>query len=199
MNVTVLGVGAPSRLLTPAIREYEERAGRYWKLQTATVDPEKASKNRPVEEIMATEAERLRAAVPDRTEGRLQHVHVAFPLLDSPPVHHRIADPDDPPYPRGLLDRDLVLTPPGTVRPDPDSVPDHVEVGTESVDEIRVLARDDHHPEGDGAPRSRRLDRLDLFEGGPGRRDPVDPEDALDREEGRGHGDRGEEQARPPP
>ena len=68
MNVTVLSVGSPSRLLATAIREYEERAGRYWKLETATVDPEKASKNRPVEEIMAAEADRLRAAVPDRTE-----------------------------------------------------------------------------------------------------------------------------------
>lgn len=68
MNVTVLAVGSPSRLLEPAIREYEDRAGRYWKLKAATVDPEKASKNRPVAEIVAAEAERLRAAVPDRSE-----------------------------------------------------------------------------------------------------------------------------------
>lgn len=63
-----MGVGSPSGLLAPAIREYEDRAGRYWKLETVTVDAEKAAKNRPVEEIMAAEAERLRAALPDRTE-----------------------------------------------------------------------------------------------------------------------------------
>ena len=68
MNITVLAVGSPSRLVERAVREYEERAGRYWKLETITVDPEKATKNRPVEEIMAAEAERLQAAVPDRTD-----------------------------------------------------------------------------------------------------------------------------------
>lgn len=68
MKVTVLVVGSPSRLLEPAIREYEDRAGRYWKLETVTVDPEKATRNRPVKEVMAAEAERLQAAVPDRSE-----------------------------------------------------------------------------------------------------------------------------------
>ena len=68
MRVTVLAVGSPSGHLAPAIREYEERAARYWKLETVTVDPEKASKNRPVEEVMAAEADRLRAAIPDATE-----------------------------------------------------------------------------------------------------------------------------------
>ncbi|MFO7893525.1 MAG: 23S rRNA (pseudouridine(1915)-N(3))-methyltransferase RlmH [Longimicrobiales bacterium] len=68
MNVTILTVGSPSRLLQPAIREYEERAGRYWKLETTAVDAEKASKNRPVEDVMGAEAERLRTAVPDGTE-----------------------------------------------------------------------------------------------------------------------------------
>ena len=68
MKITVLGVGAPSSLLGTAIREYEERAGRYWKLETRVVDPEKASKNRPVEEVMAAEAQRLAESLPDRTE-----------------------------------------------------------------------------------------------------------------------------------
>lgn len=67
MNVTVAAVGTPG-LLAPAIREYEERARRYWKLETTVVDPEKARKNRPVEQVKAAEAERLLAAVPDRTE-----------------------------------------------------------------------------------------------------------------------------------
>lgn len=68
MTVTILAVGSPSRLMAPAIRDYEDRAARYWKLETVTVEPETATKNRPVQEIMAAEAHRLRAALPDRTE-----------------------------------------------------------------------------------------------------------------------------------
>ena len=68
MKITVLAVGSPHGRLAPAIREYEERAARYWKLEIQTVDPEKATGNRPKDEIMAAEAERLNGAVPDRTE-----------------------------------------------------------------------------------------------------------------------------------
>lgn len=68
MKVTVLAVGTPSRLLEPAIREYEDRAGRYWKLETATVDPGKATKGRSAAAVMAAEADRLRSAIPDGTE-----------------------------------------------------------------------------------------------------------------------------------
>lgn len=68
MNITVVAVGQPARLLQGPIREYEARAARYWKLEAVTVDPEKASKNRPEEEVMAAEAERLLTAVPDRSE-----------------------------------------------------------------------------------------------------------------------------------
>lgn len=68
MKISVIGVGDPRRLLAPAIREYEERAGRYWKLDTVVVDPEKAARNRPIDEIMAAEADRLLEAVPDRAE-----------------------------------------------------------------------------------------------------------------------------------
>lgn len=68
MTITVLAVGAPSRLVERAVQEYEGRAQRYWKLETITVDPETATKNRPVEEIMAAEAERLEGAVPERSE-----------------------------------------------------------------------------------------------------------------------------------
>lgn len=68
MTITVVAVGTPGRLLGAAIREYEERAAHYWKIETVTVDPEKASRNRPVEEIMAAEADRLRAAIPEGTE-----------------------------------------------------------------------------------------------------------------------------------
>lgn len=68
MNITVVAVGTATRLVEPAIREYEERAARYWKIETVTVDPEKASRNRPVEDVMAAEARRLRAAVPEGSE-----------------------------------------------------------------------------------------------------------------------------------
>ncbi|MDX1674731.1 MAG: 23S rRNA (pseudouridine(1915)-N(3))-methyltransferase RlmH [Longimicrobiales bacterium] len=68
MTVTVLAVGSPGRLLGPAIQDYEERAARYWKLEARTVDPEKATKNRAVDDVMAAEADRLTAATPDRSE-----------------------------------------------------------------------------------------------------------------------------------
>lgn len=49
-------------MLDAAIEEYEQRAGRYWKVQAVVVKAETASRNRPVDEIQAAEAERLRAA-----------------------------------------------------------------------------------------------------------------------------------------
>lgn len=68
MKVVLMSVGRPSSLLEPLIREYETRAGRYWKLEVVEVSPEKASKNRPVTEVRAAEAERIRAALPEGTE-----------------------------------------------------------------------------------------------------------------------------------
>lgn len=68
MKVTLVSVGRPSSLLYPAIQEYDGRAGRYWKLDAVEVAPEKASKNRPVTEVRAAEAERIRAVVPAGTD-----------------------------------------------------------------------------------------------------------------------------------
>jgi len=68
MKLTLVAVGGPSRLLDPPIREFEARAGRYWKLETLDVAPEKASKNRPVTEVRSAEADRIRAVIPDATE-----------------------------------------------------------------------------------------------------------------------------------
>lgn len=68
MKIVLVSVGRPSGLLEPGIREYESRAGRYWKLETVEVSPEKASKNRPVTEIRAAEADRIRAAWADGTD-----------------------------------------------------------------------------------------------------------------------------------
>lgn len=64
MNVVVAAVGRPGKLLLPAIREYETRAGRYWKLEIAEVRGERAAQNRPVTAVRQQEAERLRAAAP---------------------------------------------------------------------------------------------------------------------------------------
>jgi 23S rRNA (pseudouridine1915-N3)-methyltransferase len=68
VKIILLTVGRPSALLADAIQEYEDRATRYWKLETVAVAGEKASRNRPVGEIRAAEADRLRGAVPDPTE-----------------------------------------------------------------------------------------------------------------------------------
>ena len=68
MKVSVIAVGRPSPLLDPGIREYEARAGRYWKLDSTEVSPEKASKNRPVDEVRAAEGDRIRSAVEDGLE-----------------------------------------------------------------------------------------------------------------------------------
>lgn len=64
MKVVVAAVGRPGALVLPAIREYEARAGRYWKLETIEVKAERASQNRPVTDVRLQEAERLRATVP---------------------------------------------------------------------------------------------------------------------------------------
>lgn len=64
MQVSVVAVGRPSRLLEPAIREYEQRAARYWKLRVSAVKRERASRNRPIADVQQVEGERLRAAAP---------------------------------------------------------------------------------------------------------------------------------------
>jgi 23S rRNA (pseudouridine1915-N3)-methyltransferase len=62
VQISVVAVGRPNRLVEPAIREYEERAARYWKLEVTAVKGETASRNRPVADIQRAEGERLRAA-----------------------------------------------------------------------------------------------------------------------------------------
>jgi len=64
----VAAVGKPGRLLDAAIREYEQRAGRYWKLDSTTVKAEPASRNRPVADVRGSEAERLRGSVSPGSE-----------------------------------------------------------------------------------------------------------------------------------
>jgi 23S rRNA (pseudouridine1915-N3)-methyltransferase len=65
VQISVVAVGRPNRLLEPAIREYGGRAARYWKLDVTVVKGETASRNRPVADIQRAEGARLRtAAVP---------------------------------------------------------------------------------------------------------------------------------------
>ena len=68
MRVVLVAVDRPSRLLGPPIREYEDRARRYWKLETVEVASERAGKNRSVDDVKAAEADRLRAAVATDTQ-----------------------------------------------------------------------------------------------------------------------------------
>lgn len=68
MKLTLVSVGRPSSLLQAPIDEFETRAGRYWKLETVEVSPERASKNRAIDDVVAAEADRLRSAVPAATE-----------------------------------------------------------------------------------------------------------------------------------
>jgi 23S rRNA (pseudouridine1915-N3)-methyltransferase len=68
VQISVVAVGKPGRLLHSAIREYEARAGRYWKLEITTVKAEPASRNRPVVDVRQAEADRLRAVVPAATD-----------------------------------------------------------------------------------------------------------------------------------
>jgi 23S rRNA (pseudouridine1915-N3)-methyltransferase len=62
MQISIVAVGKPSRLLDPVIREYEARARRYWKLDNTIIRAEAASKNRPVTEVQQAEAQRLLGA-----------------------------------------------------------------------------------------------------------------------------------------
>ena len=58
MKVCVVAVGRPGPLLRDAISEYEQRAARYWTLQTIEVKEEKA-RALPDERVRELEAERL--------------------------------------------------------------------------------------------------------------------------------------------
>jgi 23S rRNA (pseudouridine1915-N3)-methyltransferase len=68
VQISIVTVGKQGRLLETAIQEYEQRAGRYWKLETVAVKAELASRNRAVEEVQAAEAERLRGAASSAAE-----------------------------------------------------------------------------------------------------------------------------------
>jgi 23S rRNA (pseudouridine1915-N3)-methyltransferase len=68
VQISVVAVGKPGHLLDAAIREYEARAGRYWKFEITTVKAEPALRNRPARDVRQAEADRLRVAVSPATD-----------------------------------------------------------------------------------------------------------------------------------
>ena len=64
MKLVIAAVGKPGTLMEQPIREFQTRAGRYWKLEIAEVKPERAAQSRPVTEVRRLEGERLRATAP---------------------------------------------------------------------------------------------------------------------------------------
>ncbi len=64
----LLTVGKPGALLRDAIREYEQRAARYWPFESIEVRAEKATRNMPEERVRELEAKRLLERVPPGSE-----------------------------------------------------------------------------------------------------------------------------------
>jgi 23S rRNA (pseudouridine1915-N3)-methyltransferase len=69
MKISVLTVGASRGVLAPAIREIEERASRYWKLEIVEVDGGVGrGASADEQRVREAEARRLRARLLDRVE-----------------------------------------------------------------------------------------------------------------------------------
>ena len=69
MRITVLVVGKNRGVLAPAVREFEERASRYWKLEVTEVDAGAARGPRADQDgIRRAEGRRLARRIPDRTK-----------------------------------------------------------------------------------------------------------------------------------
>ncbi len=67
MKVTTLVVGRSRGTLEPAIREFETRAGRYWRMEVLEV-ASGAGGSEDRERVQHAEAERLRARIPEDGE-----------------------------------------------------------------------------------------------------------------------------------
>lgn len=65
MTVTVVVVGSPRGPVGRVVAEYEERAGRYWRLDVVEVDAGGRGGG-GADEVRAAEAERILARLPDR-------------------------------------------------------------------------------------------------------------------------------------
>jgi 23S rRNA (pseudouridine1915-N3)-methyltransferase len=68
LRVLVLAVGKPGAVLREAIQHYEQRAARYWPLETVEVREEKATPNSSAERVRALEGERLLERVPSGSD-----------------------------------------------------------------------------------------------------------------------------------
>jgi 23S rRNA (pseudouridine1915-N3)-methyltransferase len=61
-------VGKVRGMLQPAVREFEERAGRYWKLEVIDVAAGAGGAHAPVPRVQEAEAERILARIPEGLE-----------------------------------------------------------------------------------------------------------------------------------
>lgn len=68
MIVRLLSVGAPGKLLAPAISEFEGRASRYWKFRSETVRAGAGGAAADAEQVRVREEARLRARLAPRGE-----------------------------------------------------------------------------------------------------------------------------------
>lgn len=68
MKVLVVVVGKVRGEVAPAVSEYEDRAGRYWKLEVIEVSAGAGRGRAPAERVKEAEAERILAKVPAELE-----------------------------------------------------------------------------------------------------------------------------------
>src|SRR5687767_8892066 len=68
MKVSVIVVGKVKGALAEAVRDYEERARRYWKLSVTEVPAGGPGAQAPADRVREAEAERILARIPDDLE-----------------------------------------------------------------------------------------------------------------------------------
>lgn len=68
MKLTVITVGKPGALLADAIREYEQRAARYWNLEFIEIRSGSGAGGADPDRVREAESKRLLARVPPGTE-----------------------------------------------------------------------------------------------------------------------------------
>lgn len=68
MKVQIVAVGRVKGSLEPGVADYEERAGRYWKLEVVEVDAGASGRDPSPERVRAAESERILARIPDGFE-----------------------------------------------------------------------------------------------------------------------------------
>jgi 23S rRNA (pseudouridine1915-N3)-methyltransferase len=67
VKITLIAVGRVRGTLVEAVRHYEDRAGRYWKLHTIEVDAGAGGKDEP-EAVRRAEEERILARLPQQAD-----------------------------------------------------------------------------------------------------------------------------------